>query len=453
MKSALALSSLLIPAALAKGSLKSEPVEGLCDTTVKSQSGYYHVDSGIDKNYFYWMFESRDTPSNDPLIMWLNGGPGCSSQLGLLTENGPCTVSKDGLSTINNPFSWNNNANVMWVDQPAYVGYSYGGGKDDLVHNESQIAEDMYEFLQEFFEQNPQYAESDFYVFGESYGGHYAPAISSRIFEGNKNGDGAKINLKGVGVGNGLTDPLIQYQYYPQMAMNNTYDIKCVSEETYSHMVDRLPFCEKLIAACQGNTSLCLPADDYCNLVETTPYYRTGLNPYDIRMPCGESSLCYDFSNLDIFLNLESTRAALHVSDKVDKWVSCNTAVDLAIAPYDWMKNFQGTIAPMVEGGVRVLIYAGDTDFICNWMGNKAWTMSIPWSGRADYHATGDHDWYYDAEKTKLGGYARSAKAENTNGGSLSFLQVLEAGHMVPMDQPEAALSMLNAFTSNTPFY
>jgi cathepsin A (carboxypeptidase C) len=117
------------------------------------------------------------------------------------------------------------------------------------------------------------------------------------------------------------------------------------------------------------------------------------------------------------------------------------------------MKNFQGTIAPMVEGGVRVLIYAGDTDFICNWMGNKAWTMSIGWSGRAEYHETGDHDWYYDAEKTKLGGYARSANSKNQNGGSLSFLQVLEAGHMVPMDQPEAALAMLNAFTSNTPFY
>lgn len=260
-------------------------------------------------------------------------GPGCSSQLGLLTENGPCTVSEDGLSTINNPHSWTNNANVMWVDQPAYVGYSYGGGRDDLVHNESQIAEDMYHFLQEFFEQNPQYAENDFYVFGESYGGHYAPAISSRIFEANQNNEGAKINLKGVGVGNGLTDPLVQYQYYPQMAMNNTYGIKTVSEEAYTQMVDRLPLCEKLIVACQLDTSKCLKADDYCNLAETTPYYRTGLNPYDIRKECGDSSLCYDFTNLDVFLNLDSTREALHVSEKVDKWVSCNTAVDLAIAP------------------------------------------------------------------------------------------------------------------------
>ena len=359
------------------------------------------------------------------------------------------------MSTINNPWSWTNNANVMWVDQPAHVGYSYGAPIKDLDHNEAEIAEDMYGFLQEFFHANPQYAELDFYVFGESYGGHYAPAISSRIFEGNQDlAEGAlKINLKGVGVGNGLTDPLIQYQYYPQMAMNNTYDIKCVSEETYEHMVDRLPLCEKLIAACQVNTSLCLPADDYCNLVETTPYYQTGLNPYDIRKPCGDSSLCYDFSNLDVFLNLESTRQALHVSDQVKEWVSCNTAVDLAIAPYDWMKNFQGTVAPMIEGGVRVLIYAGDTDFICNWMGNKAWTMAILWGGRAEFHATGDHEWFYDETHTALGGWARSAQSPNGAGGSLTFLQVKEAGHMVPMDQPQAALSMLNTFTSNTPFY
>mmetsp|Transcript_9736 Transcript_9736/g.14681 ORF Transcript_9736/g.14681 Transcript_9736/m.14681 type:complete len:415 (+) Transcript_9736:161-1405(+) len=301
----------------------------------------------------------------------------------------------------------------------------------------------------------PSTQKTSFFVFGESYGGHYAPAISSRIFEGNQAAlEGTvKINLKGVGVGNGLTDPLIQYGYYPQMAMNNTYDIKCVSEETYENMVDRLPFCQKLIAACQGNTSLCLPADDYCNLVETTPYYRTGLNPYDIRKPCGESDLCYDFSNLDVFLNLESTRDALHVSDKVKEWVSCNTAVDLAIAPYDWMKNFQGTIAPMVEGGVRVLIYAGDTDFICNWMGNKAWTLAIAWDGREAFHAEGDHEWFYDEARTQLGGWARSASSTSGAGGSLTFLQVKEAGHMVPMDQPEAALSMINAFTSNSPFY
>ena len=339
------------------------------------------------------------------------------------------------------------------------VGFSYGSVRD-FDHTEEEIAEDMYHFLQEFFKANPQYAELDFYVFGESYGGHYAPSIASRIFEGNNNNEGLKINLKGLGVGNGLTDPLVQYRYYPQMAMNNTYDIKTVSEDTYARMVKMVPICEALIVACQGNTSMCLPADDFCNLALTTPFYKTGLNPYDIRKPCGDSDLCYDFSNLDIFLNLESTREALHVSDKVETWQACSTAVDLAIAPVDWMKRFEQVVPPMVEGGIRVLIYAGDVDFICNWMGNKAWTMALQWESAKEYHSTGDHEWYYDAASSvstpnaaenTLGGWARSAKS--ASGGALTFLQVKEAGHMVPMDQPEAALSMINAFTANQPFY
>lgn len=446
----------LVPAVAVGHTLSDAPVTtGICDSTVKQHSGYFHVDSGVDKNYFFWLFESRATPTNDPLIMWLNGGPGCSSELGLLTENGPCTVNAEGTDTIPNPYSWNNNANVMWVDQPAQVGYSYGAKGVDLVHNESQIAEDMYNFLQEFFKGHPEYQTNEFYVFGESYGGHYAPSIASRIFEGNNNlqeGD-LKINLAGLGVGNGLTDPLIQYRYYPEMAMNNTYDIKTVTEEQYERMLEHVPGCEALIIACQGNTSLCMPADDYCNIFLTTPYYNSGLNPYDIRKECGDSALCYDFSNVDTFLNLDSTREALHVSEKVDKWVDCNTAVDLAIAPTDWMKNFQYVIPPMIEGGIKVLIYAGDVDFICNWMGNKAWTRALKWENRAAFDMAGDHEWFYedDTAGSTLGGWARSASA--TSGGSLTFLQVKEAGHMVPMDQPQAALSMLNGFTANKPFY
>ena len=92
----------------------------------------------------------------------------------------------------------------------------------------------MYHFVQEFMVAHPEYQSNDFYVFGESYGGHYVPAISSRIFEGNQAEEGIHVNLQGLGIGNGLTDPVIQYQYYPQMAMNNTYNINTV--ECYSSM-------------------------------------------------------------------------------------------------------------------------------------------------------------------------------------------------------------------------
>ena len=90
------------------------------------------------------------------------------------------------------------------------------------------ISEDAYYFLQHFMKSHPAYAGNDLYIFGESYGGHYAPAISYRIHQGNmklKKGD-IKLNLKGVGVGNGLTQPEIQYKYYPEMAYNNSHHIK-----------------------------------------------------------------------------------------------------------------------------------------------------------------------------------------------------------------------------------
>lgn len=438
----------------ARGILKSAKPEtgGICDATVKSTSGYYTLDTGVDKNYFYWFFESRNDPKEAPFIMWLTGGPGCSSQLALMTENGPCKPSPDGLTTENNPYSWNTNANIMWVDQPSNVGFSYGDSVVDNDHNEDEVAEDMYSFLQEFFKANPEYSDREFFVFGESYGGHYAPAISNRIYKGNKNEEGLFINLKGVGVGNGLTDPVVQYQYYPEMAMNNTYDIKTVSEDAYAKMVKHLPACKALSIACQLNSSTCIAADDFCNLVETTPYYKTGLNPYDIRKPC-EGDLCYDFTNVDTYLNLPSTREALHVSDKVDKWVSCNNKVNAGFAS-DWMSDYQQKLIPMLENGIRVLIYAGDVDFICNWMGNKAWTQQLRWSGKDSFNSEMDADWLFDNGKSGIttGGKARTAKAKSGDG-SLTFLQVYEAGHMVPMDQPVAALSLLDSFLKNKPFY
>ena len=105
--------------------------------------------------------------------VWLTGGPGCSSTLALLTENGPCSVNPDGESTSVNPYSWTETAHVLWLDQPAGVGFSYGS-EDDA--NEKMVGEDAYYFLQAFFQTYPEYASSPLYIVGESYGGHYAPS-------------------------------------------------------------------------------------------------------------------------------------------------------------------------------------------------------------------------------------------------------------------------------------
>lgn len=200
-----------------------------------------------------------------------------------------------------------------------------------------------------------------------------------------------------------------------------------------------MPTCIKLAEACQKNVEACGSAYTYCNMAETTPYYNSGLNPYDVRKECGDNPLCYDFSSTETFLNLESTQKALGVNtDQVTTWESCNNAVN-AMFVNDWMKDFNSPyISSLLDDNIPVLAYSGDADFICNWMGNKAWTLDLDWSGHDEFNAAGDHAW-------GTYGMARTAKG-------FTFLQVYEAGHMVPLDQPEAALELVNTFISGGQF-
>ena len=270
--------------------ITSDPVT-ICD--VNSKSGYMSIDGseydrdGEDKHLFYWQFDKRNAAEGDstiPFVVWLTGGPGCSSSLALLAENGPCAVNPDGTSTHLNPHSWTEVAHVLWLDQPAGVGYSYGSEEDS---NEAMISEDAYYFLLKFMEENPQYASNPLFVVGESYGGHYVPAIAHRIWRGNQETEtthNAHLNLAGLAIGNGLTKPEEQYQWYAEMAYNNSHGIKVISKEEYDAMQSIIPKCTALIAECNAgdgaiNTFACQSAFVICNSGLVSPYQVTGLNP------------------------------------------------------------------------------------------------------------------------------------------------------------------------------
>jgi cathepsin A (carboxypeptidase C) len=415
--------------------------DGLCDATVTQHSGYFNINAPnkTNEHYFYWMFESRNDPKNDPFILWMTGGPGCSGMLALLFENGPCKIDK-GMNQLNNTYSWTNSANVLWIDQPTGVGFSYGDA-GDYDHDELGVRTDMYYFLVEFFAAHPEYADLDFYVFGESYGGHYAPNVAYRVLEGNQEKKNPAINLKGLAVGNGLTDPAIQYKYYANMAVNNTYGVKAISHAQYEDMVKEIPECVNLINQCQNDTTVCSQAQSVCNNAQIGPYEESGLNPYDVRIKCQVPGLCYDMSAPTKFLDLDSTRKALGVTSQSATWSSCNMLVNQQFSS-DWMAAQQQTVPPLLEAGIEVLIYAGDADFICNWMGNKAWTLALDWAGHDAFNTAQDRDWLVDGNKA---GTVRTAS-------NFTFLQVNGAGHMVPMDQPKNALSMIETFMSGGGF-
>jgi carboxypeptidase C (cathepsin A) len=121
-------------------------------------------------------YESRNDPVNDPIIMWFNGGPGCSSLLGAFQELGPYVVD-DELSPTHqvNPYSWNNNASLLFMESPAGVGYSIANLSTDYPTNDYRQSEDAIKALLDWFSKFPEYKPNGFYISGESYGGIYVP--------------------------------------------------------------------------------------------------------------------------------------------------------------------------------------------------------------------------------------------------------------------------------------
>lgn len=402
----------------------------ICDPNVRQYTGYFEI-KGSNKRYFFWFFESRTGHESAPTVAWLTGGPGCSSLLALFGENGPCSVNKDGRSTELNEYSWTNRANMFWLDQPPGAGFSEG----DADSGEAEVASDMLGFLEAFFEALPQY-NRDFYIFGESYAGHYIPAIASKINQYNKSKPKMRIDFKGVGIGNGLTAPSEQYKWYPDMAFNSSTAPQVVSKEEYESMRKAVPACVETIKMCNafdGKNPFCFAALVVCNMGLMKPYQDHGMNPYDMRLKCEKPPLCYDFSQIDAFLNDPIVQKKIGVNKP---WESCNFSVNMQFA-FDFMKDYDQLIPELLADGIRVLIYVGDQDFICNWLGNKKWVLDLDWSGKEKFNQQPDTT--YKTDKGEEVGLLRSYEG-------LSFLQFYNAGHMVPMDQPEKSLFMFNDF-------
>lgn len=195
---------------------------GICETTpgVNQYSGYLSV--GNNMNMWFWFFEARNNASTAPLATWFNGGPGCSSMIGLFQENGPCHFVNGESTPSLNQYSWNNYANMLYIDQPIGTGFSYG---TDDVSSTAQAAPYVWKLLQAFLTQFPQYESREFGVFTESYGGHYGPEFAdyfqsqnAAIASGSLQGE--KLNLVALGINNGWYDPTIQYKAYVDFSYN-----------------------------------------------------------------------------------------------------------------------------------------------------------------------------------------------------------------------------------------
>ncbi|KAF4670360.1 hypothetical protein FOZ61_000550 [Perkinsus olseni] len=452
----------------------------LCDDSVRQYSGYFTVDPRLNKKYFFWFFEGRNQSRKPPTTLWLSGGPGMSSMLALLMENGPCSLLKNATTTFN-LYSWTEASNMLWVDQPPGTGFSTGAYDRDA----DEVSEDMYVFLQAFFRRFPKFNDR-FFITGESFAGQYVPSLASTIIRKNDEirTEGSipgrvLIDFHGMAIGNGVTVPAIQLQFFPQMAYNSTTAPSVVSKETYDRMTRAMAKLKMYLEECTQTSKaarrsrstlpdICVKAWLTYASTMIMPIVDAGYNKYDLRKR-GD----YNFSSLNNYLNdplimreLGALRPwrpdSLGVTSNGSAWNELKLAIPtgsasslafvfavvLHLRPTEFARSCASDVELVLNRGLRVLIYAGDQDYLCNWLGNRAWTNALPWAHRAEFYGEQPKPWgKRDDDGALVMPVGHLKQYEN-----FAFLRVYNAGHMVPMDKPSEALYMFAQFVEDGMF-
>ncbi|GAB9477123.1 Serine carboxypeptidase 47, partial [Globisporangium polare] len=262
-----------------------------------------------------------------------------------------------------------------------------------------------------------------------------------------------KINLQGIAIGNGWVNPVVQYNHTIDM-VDNVYNITLLSDAQREQMVKDTQVCIQMTEECQKlptNGTICSDAGDFCYEKQTEVFSQSKRNPYDIREACVPTvGICYGMDYVRDFFNLESVREYLNVADgPITTWVE---AGDEASANFegisgDYNENYAGYVADLLDGGIRVLIYTGDADLMCNWQGNEAWTSALQWGGKASFNKVDQRSFIARDPLNPTGAPMDAGLVRSF--GNLSVLRVFNASHMVPAHQPAASLDMINKFFKN----
>uniref|UniRef100_A0A453LCP8 Serine carboxypeptidase-like 19 n=1 Tax=Aegilops tauschii subsp. strangulata TaxID=200361 RepID=A0A453LCP8_AEGTS len=183
------------------------------------QTGYVEVDESNGVRLFYYFIRSERDPAQDPVMIWLTGGPGCSAFSGLVYEIGP--LSFDRRTDVNGfpkllykPDSWTKVSNIIFIDSPVGTGFSYSKTEQGYKSSDTQVVTQIVIFIRKWFDEHPEFLSNPFYVAGDSYCGITVPGITLGIAKGIEDGSGSALSLKGYLVGN----PVTAYWYYDNPA-------------------------------------------------------------------------------------------------------------------------------------------------------------------------------------------------------------------------------------------
>ncbi|KAF8076754.1 pheromone-processing carboxypeptidase KEX1 [Lyophyllum atratum] len=389
----------------------------------------------VTSHLYFVMVKNRRIADKRRLMFWFNGGPGCSSFDGLMMEVGPWRMDgKGGFKVVEG--GWEEYTTMVYVDQPAGTGFSYTS-TDRYIHTLSEASVQFIEFLRNFYQVFPEYKNVDTYLAGESFAGQWIPAFADAILESS-----LQIPLRGIAIGNGWIDPRRQYPMYLDFAvkvglLDENSDAWKEAKKITDHCVAELDkikgrepmqvkACERLVVDVVKNQNKKINGKDMC------------LNIYDVRLhdtvPACGMNWPPDINPITTFLGRKEVVNALHANAHSGSWIECRTALHSAF--HEKSENASITIIPKILSKIPVLIFAGDQDLICNYVGLEAMIKEMTWNGATGLGTVQTQSWNVNA--TPAGTWVTSR--------NLTYAKIFNASHMAPFDAPHVTHDMILRF-------
>ncbi|KAE8672992.1 Serine carboxypeptidase-like 45 [Hibiscus syriacus] len=410
-------------------------------------SGYLTVDEKKQRALFYYFAEAEVDPASKPLVLWLNGGPGCSSLgVGAFSENGPFRPSGEVL--VKNEYSWNRVANMLYLESPIGVGFSYSA--DDSAYEavgDKITARDNLVFLQNWFLKFPHYRNRSLFITGESYAGHYIPQLAELITQFNKKEK--LFNLKGIALGN----PVLEFATDFNSRAEFFWSHGLISDSTYKLFTTSCNYSRYVSEYYRGNAS------PICSRVMSQVSTETSrfVNKYDVTLDVCISSV---FSQSEIlgpqqvgekidvcvedetvnYLNRQDVQKALHARlVGVRKWAVCSNVLDYELLDIEIPTIT--IVGRLVKAGIPVMVYSGDQDSVIPLTGSR--TLVDQLAKELGLRTTVAYRVWFEGHQ--VGGWTQ------VYGNILSFATIRGASHEAPFSQPERSLVLFKAFLAGRP--
>ncbi|XP_042373888.1 serine carboxypeptidase-like 42 isoform X2 [Zingiber officinale] len=410
-------------------------------------AGYVDIDVKTGRSLFYYFAEADGDADEKPLTLWLNGGPGCSSiGGGAFTELGPFFPRGDGRGLRINKKSWNKVSNLLFVESPAGVGWSYSNSTSDYNSGDESTANDMLTFLLGWYEKFPEFRSRDLFLTGESYAGHYIPQLANVLLDYNHHSSGFMFKIKGIAIGNPLLkldrDIPATYEYFWSHGMiSDEIGLRIMSEcdfedYTFSGAHNMSKSCNEAIE--EANTVV----GDYINAYDvildvcypSIVEQELRLRKYVTKMSVG-IDVCMSYERR-FYFNLPEVQQALHANrTKLPyPWSMCSGVLNYSDADGDI--NILPLLARIVKNKIPIWVFSGDQDSVVPLLGSRTLVREL--AHDLQFGVTVPYSvWFY---KGQVGGWVTEY------GKLLTFATVRGAAHMVPYAQPARALRLFTSF-------